>query len=98
MNTEQSTTDPRCMEIRRRLPGFMDGRLGVVETGETQGHLLTCEECGDFYAELLLEEAAGDLASLPPPPLAPSTDLYDNWLRSRSGRIGTLWSALRAAR
>jgi len=104
MKTEQATSDPRCPEIRQLLPAFMQDRLGIVATGEMQGHLLTCEECSEAYGELLLEEAVSDLGSLRPPRGArqlPPASLYDNYLRARSGQfgqLGTMWSSLRDAR
>jgi hypothetical protein len=88
------------MEIQQRLPDFMSRRLGLVATGEVQGHLLTCEACSDVYAELVWEEVENEVesgAELPMPPRIPPRDWYEAYLRGRSGRFGLMWESVRDA-
>jgi hypothetical protein len=98
MKTQGKTLDPRCREIRHRLPDFLREELGVVATGEVQGHLLSCQACSEVYAELLMQEVESEAEPLRTPPRIPPSDWYDAYLRGRSGRFGILWSSLREAR
>src|SRR5688572_23307611 len=84
----------RCREIQERLPGFLEGSLGRSETGEVQGHVLTCDECAAAYGDLLMRRVSG---SSPPetPPFLPSGGLYTAYLRQRRGRAGVPWQSIR---
>jgi hypothetical protein len=98
MKMQSKRLDPRCREIHERLTDFMNERLGVIETGEVQGHLLTCDDCNLVYWDLIEREVASQPALLRPLPESvevPPMEWYDAYLRERSGWGGVLWDALR---
>jgi hypothetical protein len=91
-----SKLDPRCRDIRHRLPDFLREKLGVVATGEVQGHLLTCQSCSEVLGELLMRAVESGTEPLRTPPRIPSTDLYDAYLQ-RPNPFGVIWGSVRAA-
>lgn len=95
MSAQGGPADSRCREIRERLPDFLRDRLGVVATGEVQGHLLACQACSEAYGHLIMEQVAGGTEPLPAPPFVPPAALYEEYLRNQSGRFGVLWTLVR---
>lgn len=96
MKTQSKPLDPRCRDIRHRLPDFLHEKLGVIATGEVQGHLLSCQSCSEVYAELLMHEVESGTEPLRTPPTIPPIDWYDAYLQ-HPNRFGVMWDSLRNA-
>ena len=69
--------------MRERLEDFAAGRLGPQASGEVQGHLLDCQDCGEVFSAMLMDQVAtGALPELTPPSMPPQS-VYDGYLRAR---------------
>ena len=52
----------QCIDAERILPVLLDGDPDVWGTRAMLSHLLTCSDCREIFANMLLVKAMGDVA------------------------------------
>ena len=89
-----------CDEIRQLLPKYVRNELPWDVTACVRGHLNACMECAVVLGEEIDKAIdVGDLetAPVPPPPSIPLVVIVPSQKAYKSGKVGILWEAAKAA-
>lgn len=97
MVKESKEASEYCRGIRARLVDYLNNRLGLIATGEVEGHMLGCQGCSVAYSDLILEEIDNGREPLREPPFVPPIKWYDDYLKQRANRFGVFWDSIKEA-